>query len=248
MRLLLIEDEAHSLESLELQCRSISENFEIVKTQDLDSGADLILKEEPDVILIDVEFPGGRLSFDMLNQLPKIDAQLIFTTGHDKYAFRAFRSRALDYLLKPIDLEELKSALVRAQEKIDQKRRPDPQYLQLLSTGLKSKISLPLAHGKQFISIEDIVRFEADGSYSKVFLSDSPPVLVTRRLALIEDALKLKGFLRIHRKHLVNLMMVTKYQKIDGGIVEMSDGNKLPVSRNLKGQFVSLLESLITQV
>ena len=183
----------------------------------------------------------------MLEQLPAINFHLIFTTSYDQYALKAIRFSAIDYLLKPIDREELKRAVEKVKDRF---QIPVPQQLELLLQKFKqpsnpvNKIALPTIEGLQMIPIETIVSCESDDNYTNIKLKNGKKLLVTRSLKDIEESLEQHSFIRVHRSYLVNLNEIEKYIKGEGGEVVMSNGASLPVSRTRKQDFLKLLEKI----
>jgi two-component system LytT family response regulator len=194
-----------------------------------------ICQYAPDLIFLDVEMPRMN-GFELLEKLPVINFHLIFTTSYDQYALKAIRFSALDYLLKPVDREELKKAVQKAEERME---IPIPQQLQLLLQKLKpsqpiNKIALPTIDGLQMIPIDSIVFCESDDNYSRLILKNKKKILVTRSLKDIEEMLEPYSFLRVHRSYLVNLNEIDKYIKGEGGYLLMSEGSSVDVSKNRK--------------
>jgi two-component system LytT family response regulator len=201
-----------------------------------EAGLKAIQQHIPDIVFLDVEMPRMN-GFQMLEQLSSIHFHLIFTTSYDQYAVKAIRFSALDYLLKPVDREELKKAVQKAEQRM---QIPLPQQLELLMQKLKqplspvNKIALPTMEGLQLLPIDSIVRCESDDNYTWLILKTGKKLLVTRSLKEIEEALEQHSFLRVHRSYLVNLNEIDKYIKGEGGYLIMSDGAAIDVARNKK--------------
>lgn len=195
-----------------------------------------IHKFSPDIVFLDVEMPKMN-GFEMLEQLQEIKFHLIFTTSYDQYALKAIRFSAIDYLLKPIDREELKRAVEKVKDRF---QIPVPQQLELLLQKFKqpsnpvNKIALPTMEGLQMIPIETIVSCESDDNYTNIKLKNGKKLLVTRSLKEIEESLEQHSFIRVHRSYLVNLNEIEKYIKGEGGYLVMSDGASIDVARNKK--------------
>jgi len=195
-----------------------------------------IRQQSPDLVFLDVEMPKMN-GFEMLEQLDRINFHLIFTTSYNQYALKAIRFSAIDYLLKPIDREELKKAVQKVKERI---QVPIPQQLEILMQRLKqpavpvSKIALPTMEGLQMIPIESIISCESDDNYTLLKLKGGKKLLVTRSLKDIDESLEQHSFIRVHRSYLVNLNEIEKYMKGEGGYLVMSDGTSIDVARNKK--------------
>jgi two-component system LytT family response regulator len=206
-----------------------------------------IEKHEPDLVFLDIEMPGEN-GFDLLEQLPVINFDVIFTTAYDHYAIKAIKYSALDYLLKPIDLEELAKAIERFKSKNRDKEMTNHQ-LKTLLTNLatenkrqEQKIVVSDHEGIIFLKIKDIVRFSSEGSYTKVVkLGEDKPYLTSKNLGDYEELLQNEGFFRIHRSHYINLSHIKKYVRGEGGYVIMNDNAELEVSRRKKNELIQLL-------
>jgi two-component system, LytTR family, response regulator len=195
-----------------------------------------IRQHSPDLVFLDVEMPKMN-GFEMLEQLPAINFHLVFTTSYDQYALKAIRFSAIDYLLKPIDRQELKRAVQKVNEKI---QVPVPQQLEILMQKLKqnsnpvNKVALPTMEGLQMIPIENIISCESDDNYTSIQLKGGKKILVTRSLKDMEEILEQHSFIRVHRFYLVNLNEIEKYIKGEGGYLVMSDATTIDVARNKK--------------
>ncbi|GAB3989245.1 LytTR family DNA-binding domain-containing protein [Spirosoma daeguense] len=236
LKAIIIDDEAHCRETLSMQLAKYCPQLQV--TAECRSAADglkAIAEYEPDVLFLDVEMPVMN-GFEMLEQLPKVDFDIIFTTGYDSYAIKAIRFSALDYLLKPIDKDDLIQAVAKVN------RNPDPvvnQQIKLLLEKLDhktplQKVALPSTQGFELVMIDTIIRCEADDNYTHVFLKERPPLLVSRTLKEIEELLENNSFLRIHQSHLINLNEIVRYVRGEGGYVVMSDNSTIHVSRSRK--------------
>lgn len=205
-----------------------------------------IREGQPSLVFLDVEMPNMN-GFEMLECLPAVNFHLIFTTGYDQYALKAIRFSALDYLLKPIDREELQAAV---QKVVQQSQRPAAQQLELLLQKLKpasapvNKLALPTMEGLQMVAIDSIVSCESDSNYTIVLLKNGQRLVVSRTLKDIESLLEEQPFARVHHSHLVNLNEVEKYVRGEGGYLVMSDNSVVDVSRSRKE---ALLKKLLRQ-
>jgi two-component system LytT family response regulator len=200
------------------------------------AGCTAITEHQPDLLFLDVELPDG-LGFDLLKKVSPVHFRTIFITGHQEYALDAIKVSAFDYILKPIDTDELKSAIEKAQEVINHEE--EQMKLLALSENLQGKkvlkrIILKTAEALQLISVSDIIRAEADSNYTRFHLAGGKHVIVSRTLKDYEAMLASPGFIRVHQSHLVNLNFVEKFMRRDGGYLQLSDGTSIPVSPNLK--------------
>jgi two-component system LytT family response regulator len=196
-------------------------------------------------VFLDIEMPFGN-AFDLLDKLTPVNFQVIFVTAFDNYALKAFRYYALDYLLKPVDIEELKTAVKKAGERVREKNMSQKLdvFLQTLKPAKSNlqKIGLPTNDGLIFTNIEDIVRCEASGSYTIIYLQDKQKFVVSKSLKEYEDLLPEDIFCRVHHSHIVNLTYVKKYFKGRGGYIEMSDGSSIEVATRKRDEFLAKFE------
>ncbi len=234
---LLIDDEAHCRETLSILLTRYCPDVQVVaQAASGTEGLRAIAEHTPDVVFLDVEMPMMN-GFELLESLPTINFEVIFTTGYDEYAIRAIRFSALDYLLKPIDKDDLRQAVAKI------KRQPDQQMAQQLDILLQKlgqkppmlqKIALPTLNGFELVPVDSIVRCEADNNYARVWLKNTKPLLVSRTLKEMEELLTSHSFLRVHQSNLVNLNEIVRYVRGEGGYVVMSDGTSVNVSRSRK--------------
>ncbi len=242
---ILIDDEESNLSSLKEKLSKHCPQINILAT--CDNTAQCIEKIDflkPDLIFLDIEMPIMN-GFVMLQQLTFRNFELIFTTAYDHYAIKAIRFSALDYLLKPIEIEELKAAVKKAEEKRN-RFLPNPQ-LELLLEHMKLKkdtfrrIAIPTTEGLQFISVTDIIYLEASINYTKFYMAKDQKYTVSKTLKEFEDILPDDIFLRIHNSYLINKNCVEKYIRGDGGQVVLSNGATLDVSKRKKAEFLKAI-------
>ena len=253
MKAIIVDDEPQSIKTLEAKLRMIATDMDIVATfQDPRMALAEVKNLAPDVLFVDIEMPGLN-GFQFLEQLRPYDFPVVFVTAYNQYAIRALRMSALDYLLKPIDIEELKTTIERLREQTH--RDTPPQYddrMNVLFEALKNfsnqntnpladRIALSTQEGVLFVGVKDILRVEAMSNYSSFFLLNKQRIVVSRTLKEFEDVLQPYNFLRISRSHLVNLNQVTKYQKGDGGTLFLTDGAELTVSPQQKSELLERL-------
>ena len=202
-------------------------------------GLKLIEKNQPDIVFLDIEMP--RLDgFEMLHRLPSKNFHLIFTTAYDQYAIKAIKFAAFDYLLKPVDIEELKAAVQRI-------RREGPPHtvnkLEVLEHHLHgknilNKIAVPTLDGLLFFNINDIIHLEAQSNYTAIYFINHPRLIASRTLKEFEELLPQDTFFRPHHSHIINLHYLKRYIKGDGGQIEMQNGNFVDVARRKKEEFL----------
>ena len=245
IKAVIIEDEKKSAEALsQLLLRHCPEINLFGKAENVKEGTDLISMHKPELVFLDVMMPDGS-GFDVLEKLSDLKFEIIFTTAHEKFAVKAIKYSALDYLLKPIDAEELKTAVKKVSER---KKFSNEANLRSLLENVKqdenqySKITLPTGHSYEIVHTKDIIRCEANDNYTNVFLSGGKKFMVSGTLKHYEELLPEKDFIRIHHSHLINMNHITSFLKEDGGYALMSDGSKVEVSRRKKDDFIKRLK------
>lgn len=244
LRAVLIDDEENSLGALKEKLLAHCPSIEIIGLcNSAKKGAETIDSLQPDIVFLDIEMPVTN-GFVMLQQLRYKNFELIFTTAYDHYAIRAIRYSALDYLVKPIDVEELKAAIARAEEKKNQVHA-NPQIELLLEqlVGTKrqfSKIAIATTEGLQFLRVEDILYLEANVNYTHIFCGDKK-YIASRTLKDFEELLPSSVFLRIHNSYIVNKNFVEKYIRGEGGQVVLSNGTVLDVAKRKKAEFLKAI-------
>lgn len=246
---ILVDDEPHCLETLQWQLGNYCPTVKIVGSYSSSREAlSNIPVLKPDIVFLDIEMPYLN-AFDLLNALPKLQFHLIFTTAYNEYALKAFRFSALDYLLKPIDKDELVAAVVKAQER--NTTYPVMHQMQILvdqltqSHNKDQRISLPTMDGLEFVSVQDVLRCQSDSNYTHIYLLSGTTMLICRTLKFMEEALQdTHSFLRVHYSHLINLHYVQRYIRGDGGTIIMEDGSEVTVARSRKEAFLHACDSV----
>jgi two-component system LytT family response regulator len=190
----------------------------------------------PQLVFLDIEMPNMN-GFEMLEKLPAIDFELIFTTSYDQYAIKAIRFSALDYLLKPIDREELQRAVQKVQSRL---QKPLTQQLEILLQKVNKpanpihRIALPTMEGLKLVPVESIISCASEGNYTIFLLKDKHKIVVSRPLKEVEEMLEDHSFFRVHHSYMVNMNEIDRFIKTDGGYLIMSDGTAVDVSRSKK--------------
>ena len=241
---ILIDDEKHSLDSLEADLKKHCAEIVIsAKCMSAKEGIFAIRDIKPQLVFLDIEMPWLN-GFEMLEMLDQIDFCIIFTTAYDQFAAKAFRLSAVDYLLKPIDAHDLKSAVDKAVDKIQ--NASGKVNIQNLLQNIKlpsvdQKIALPNREGYEFALVNSILYCLAEGAYTKVILSDKRKLLISKALGDIEEMLPTDIFIRIHHSTVININAVTHYVRTDGGYVIMNTNEKLMVSKAKKEKLMQRL-------
>lgn len=235
MKAIIVEDQPAIREEIQGLVRAHCPDVEIHGSADsVVTAAKLVRDVQPELIFLDIELPDGT-GFDLLDIID-VPVKVIFITGSDSYATRAFRYAAIDYLLKPVDSVELVEAVKRAQTgpSLEQDRLQLSRNIIAGAQQLPDRLALHTAEKIHFIEIKNILRCMADGNYTKFFLRDNTSLLVARTLKDYDNLLSDADFIRVHQSHLVNMKAAKEYVKVDGGYLVMSDGAKIPVSTRKK--------------
>lgn len=244
MRAILIDDDQRNLHSLRDKLIKHCSTVEVIALcESGEEGIKSIEALQPDLVFLDIEMPVMN-GFLMLQQLNRRNFQLIFVTAYDSYAIKAIKFSALDYLVKPVEVDDLKAAVTRAKEMRHQ-QFSNIQFDVLLEHLHKknSRLAIPTGEGLQFISIDDILYLEASANYTTIYLTNSK-ILVSRTLKDYEDLLPSSTFIRIHHSFIVNKNAIEKYIKGDGGQVVLKNGAVLDVSKRKKIDFLQAINRL----
>ncbi len=249
IKAVIIEDEKKSAELLfQLLQRNCPDISVIGKAENVSEGIDLLSKLQPELVFLDVMMPDGS-GFDVLEKLKDLKLDVIFTTATDKFAVKAIKYSALDYLLKPIDAAELVNAVKKVTERHASRTvNTNEENLRSLLENVKqnenqfSKITLPTGHAYEIVLIKDIIRCEANDNYTNVYLAGGKKFLVSGTLKHYEDLLPAMDFIRVHHSHLINMNHMARFVKEDGGYAVMSDGSKVEVSRRKREDFLKKLK------
>jgi len=244
IRTIVIDDEEKGLDFLCKLLQLYCPEVQICGTAtSIEAGILSIHQHQPELVFLDIRMPRGT-GFDILEASREVDFEVIFTTAHDNYAIKAIKFSALDYLLKPVDSEELQEAIKKVAAKRGQPK--DKKPLEAFLSNIRQKnpfnqIALPTMDGMMFVKVEEIVRCRADGSYTRVYLTTRENVVISRNLREIEILLVDCGFFRVHKSHLINMNHICKYTRGSGGTVTMSDNSNVEVSKRKKEAFLGRL-------
>ena len=239
-RTILIDDETNTREALRALLQHYCPDVTIIgEAASAEAGLQLLREHTPDLLFLDVEMPLGS-GFDLLDMLGTASFDIIFTTAHDRYALRAIKFCALDYLLKPVGVAELREAVAKAQ------RQQAPVAAQLHTfydnlrerNGPAGKVVLPTMQGFEVVEVARVVRCQADDNYTLFVLEGKEKILVSRTLKEYEELFSDYGFIRIHQSHLINAAHVKRYIKGSGGYVQLTDDSIIEVSRRKKDELM----------
>lgn len=244
IRCILIDDESNSLEMMEWLLKTYCPQVKIeAMCNAAEKGIEAINKFRPDVVFLDIEMPHMN-GFTMLEQFDKLFFDVVFCTAYDQFAIKAFRYSALNYLLKPVDPEDLKETIKRLEEK---RSAPSPGQIELLLQNIKQtnkptvqRIALTTGDGMIFVSTSEILYCQAESNYTSVVLAGGKKILVSKVLKEIDEALAGSDFFRIHNSFLININHIKKFVRGDGGYVIMEDGTNVSISRGRRQEFMEL--------
>lgn len=242
-RAIIIDDEEHCINRLSslLQENCIDRIHLMDSFRSVEDGLSAIKKLQPDLVFLDVQI-NDKTGFDLLSKVHDIRFEIIFTTAFEKYAVQAFRFSALDYLLKPINADDLKMAVSKINDK--RARTGASEKLKVLLDNLQGRpkrIGVPVLNGIVFLQVSDIIRCESDVNYTTFFMSGGEKLMVAKTLKEFEELLEDYNFFRVHNSHLINLDYVKNYVKGKGGYVVMDDKTEIEVSTRRKDAFLKKL-------
>ncbi len=240
---IIIDDEQKGRLALKQKLKDYCTDVQLVaEAENGEEGIRLIEKLQPGIVFLDIEMP--RMDgFEMLHRLPGKKFHLIFTTAYDQYAIKAIKYAAFDYLLKPIDIEELKSAIskINSLPQIHTEKKLAMLEENLQGKNVFNKIAVHTLDGLLFFTISDIVRLEAQSNYTILYFSNQSKFTASRTLKEFEELLPNDIFFRPHHSHLINLNYIKRYIKGDGGQIEMQNGDYVDVARRKKDEFLKTI-------
>ena len=250
MNVIIIDDEKQAVASLEMELKEIRQSIKIIGVaHSVKEGTKLLKKVTPDILFLDIRLNDG-LGFEVLEKIGNFGKfHVVFTTAYDQYALEAFKHRAFDYLLKPIDLDELEQCIAEIIQRNGQTHKFSEKQLDQIVTlsnaiSTEPKIALNTGNGIYIKPLAEIIYIQADGNYTRFIMKGSSrPLLISRPLKDFEDMLSQSGFVRIHYSHLINLSQLHSFHSKDGSYVVMSDKSVLPVSTRKKAGLLEILRS-----
>lgn len=249
---LLIDDDANLRSGMKTLLDRYAPEIEIIGEADsVKNGVEVMEKLQPQVVFLDIQMNDGT-GFDVLEQIAqrngKSTSHIVFITAHEQYAIKAFRFSALDFLLKPVDPDELQKVIEKIKNVLV--KNDGYAHIDLLLENIRKKvdnfkrIALSNSDGIHVFEVSDIIRCESEDNYTKFFIRNSKPILISKTLKEYEDLLTEHGFERIHQSHLINLSYLKSYIKKDGGYVVMTDNSNLPISQRKRERLQDLLKAL----
>ena len=250
LQALLVDDEINNLESLEFLLHNDCEGISVAgKVSNASEARDWLSNNTVDVIFLDITMPGEN-GFEFLSSLTEQNFKIIFVTAYNAYAIRAIKASALDYILKPVNIDELQQAVEKLKQSLNNPTAAEQnkQMLeQLLQTMQKKtppqKIALPHLGGISFIEVDDMVSLQADSNYTIIHMNNMQKLVISKTLKDFEELLDPTQFARIHKSYIVNLRYIKEYSTTDGGIVKMTDGNQWSISRRQLDIFLEKMKT-----
>lgn len=247
IKTIIIEDEQQSAEVLELMLKRYKDVIELVDICHTPlKGIESIKEKSPDLVFLDIEMPRMN-GFEMLKKIDNINFNIVFTTAYNRYAISAIKISALDYLLKPIDKDELEKAITKCRQNMEQKNMGDKMDVLLRNlsqhNALDKTLTLTSLDGVRFIKMKDIIRLEAHGRYTRFYLVNKEVILTSRTLGDFEQTLSANEFFRIHETHIINLLYIDRFHK-GNNYVLLTDKTELPLARRRKEEFLKLIPKI----
>ena len=241
LRAIIVDDELHGRENLKKIIENYCYEIEILGCADsVVNAKDLVNVHKPDVVFLDINMPVLD-GFDFLDEYDELNFMVVFVTAHDEFGINAVKAGAADYLLKPVNIKELKQT-VKKLLMIKNKK------IKIEAVHETEKLVIPASHGFDVLIIDDIIRFEAEGSYTKVIFKEGKNKIVSRTLKDFEETLPKGKFFRSHKSHLINLKYIKDYSNISGNFVTMTDGSKVEISRRKAPEFIQKVKTILNSV
>ncbi len=248
----LIDDDSNLRDGMRELLAFYAPDIVIVgEAEDVASGVAVMDKLKPQVVFLDIQLNDGT-GFDVLEKLTQkngsMSSHIVFITAHEQYAIKAFRFSALDFLLKPVDPDELETVIGKIRNVL--KKNNSYAHIDLLLENIRKKvdnfkrIALTTSEGIHLFEVSDIIRCEGEDNYTTFYIKNNKPLIISRTLKEYEELLSEYGFERIHQSHLINIAYLKSYVKKDGGYVVMADNTQLPISQRKKERLQEIIKSL----
>lgn len=238
---IIVDDELHGRENLKLIIKTYCPEVEVIDcAASVVLAIELVKKHHPDVVFLDINMPVLD-GFDFLDEFENCEFMTVFVSAHEEFGINAVKVGAVDYLLKPINIKELKLCIKKllAIKELSDKAKPVLE---------NNKLVIPTSHGFNVLNIDDILRLEADGCYTNLITKDKKSTFVSRTLKDFEESLTKNLFFRIHKSHLINLKYIADYSNLGGNFVKMTDGSKIEVSRRKSSEFMQRIKAFLKAV
>lgn len=244
---IIVDDEPKGRTNLRKMLEEYSAEVDVLaEAGTIEEAVALVKEKQPDILFLDIELQDGS-GFDVLAKFPTRTFDVIFVTAYNEYALKALKEQAIDYLLKPIDPEELVKAIVKISAKKQQIGSPlllDELRLKAVSASpVLAKLQVPFDRGIRFVDVDKITRIKAKNNYSEIYLDGGEKIICSLTLGRLEEQLQGGRFIRVHQSHLVNIKFISKYYRTAGGQLEMVDGSSIEISRRKKDELLKILRS-----
>ena len=237
---IIVDDELHGRENLKLIIENYCNEIEVLGCADsVVAAIELVAASNPDVVFLDIHMPVLD-GFDFLKEFDERSFKVVFVTAHEEYGINAVKVGATDYLLKPVNIKELKQTvknLVSTRKKVIQSPVQNPE-----------KLVLPASHGFDLMEIDNLIRLEADGCYTRVFIKGEKNKIISHTLKDFEDLLPNDRFFRTHKSHLINLNYIKEYSNFSGNYVTLTDGSKVELSRRKVPEFLQRIKAMLKAI
>ena len=231
--IVIADDEPAAVSLLERICLDESLDVDLVGTSHtIDGAIRLVEQHRPDLLLLDVEFPEGT-GFEVLEGLSFNGFHVVFITAHENYAIKAIKHHAFDYLLKPINADEVTMTIRKViEQRSSQEEAPSfKALLDMIQSDRQDRFPIPITDGYRYIDLGDLIYIKADGSYAHLYFADGSSDMVSKKLAWFEERLSSSGFLRVHRSYLINKQHIAELHRAEGGYINTSNGERIPTSK-----------------
>ncbi|MDF1612329.1 LytR/AlgR family response regulator transcription factor [Stygiobacter electus] len=236
-----MDDELHGRENLKMILENYCPEVEVLGTaESVKEAKKLVNSFKPDVVFLDINMPVLD-GFDFIAEYDELNFMVVFVSAYEEFGIKAVKVGAVDYLLKPISIKELKQTIKKLLTLKNKK-----EYI--VSATEPDKLILPASHGFEILLTDNIIRLEAEGCYTKIILNDRKTKIISRNLKEFENSLSDKYFFRAHKSHIINLKHIKDYSKLSGGYATMSDGSKVEISRRKAPEFLIKIKSFLSSV
>lgn len=245
LRAVIIDDEPGAIQNLQSKLQEFCPEVQIVgSARSANDGYDVLLETKPDLLFLDVEMPKGT-GFDLLRRISNSNLHVIFVTAFNHYAINAIKFSAADYLLKPINIDELIAAVEKVKQALKQDSKSDyTPLIENVTAKTPIKLAIATTDGYHYINVPEIIHIKANGSYSDIYLTNDRKFMVSRNIKEYEQMLSGSHFLRVHNSHVINLHRVAQYIKKDGSYIVMENATEVPISKAKKDLFVNRMKEL----
>lgn len=239
----LVDDEDKALQSLSWELTNFSDEIDVVASfTDPNKALDYLEYHTPDCLFLDIEMPTMD-GFQFIQKLKNNDFPVVITTAYNQYAIKALKNEAIDYLLKPIDSDDLKETIIKIRKfnsKVYTAEKLEKLLLNFNSKSINKKVTFSTDGKLLFLDSDDILYAESDGNYSTIYLSDGQKIVLTKKLKEVNELLPGDTFFRIHNSYIINLSKIKEFLKTDGYVI-LKSNHKIPVSRQKKSDFLDLI-------